>query len=174
MSQIPTAYREVIDPLIAVARQIVEGGEPLVPVAFAGNLESRHMQQVMLRASSTQAKDESAELVRRLAQEIDADFVFIIMDAWGLPPEKISRYDEILEEYGSIGASPDRIDIVAFTLETRHGTWVAQSEVKDGPPGGSEQTFDDPKLLLVPGAEGRFTGLLPEKEGGGPPPGVLH
>jgi len=174
MSPIPTAYREVIDPLIDVARRIVEEGESLAPVAFAGNLTERRLQQVMMRASSEQAKDESADLVRRLAAEIGADFVFLIMGAWGLRPDKIERYEEILEEYGSIGASPYRIDIVAFTLETRHGTWVAQSELRQGQAGGAGQTFTEPDFLLVPAAEGRFTGLLPVKDGDGPPPGVLH
>ena len=174
MSPIPTAYREVIDPLIDVARRIVEEGESLAPVAFAGNLTERRLQQVMMRASSEQAKDESADLVRRLAAEIGADFVFLIMGAWGLRPDKIERYEEILEEYGSIGASPYRIDIVAFTLETRHGTWVAQCEVTDGPDAGSEHSFADPEFMMVPGAEGRFTDLLPPTDDDGAPPRVLH
>ena len=35
-----------------------------------------------------------------------------------------------MERYGSIGASPYKIDIVSFSLETRHGIWMAQALIK--------------------------------------------
>ena len=89
MSTIPTAYRTIIDPLIGVARDLVERGEQLVPVAFVGNLSKRETYPVLLNASSAQAKDDSAELIRQLAAIHEADFVFLIMDAWGLPPDKV-------------------------------------------------------------------------------------
>ena len=86
MSTIPTAYRTIIDPLIGVARDLVERGEQLVPLAFVGDLSKRETYPVLLNASSAQAKDDSAELIRQLAAIHEADFVFVIMDAWGLPP----------------------------------------------------------------------------------------
>ena len=118
MSAIPTAYRTLIDPLIEVARGILESGEQLVPVAFIGNLTTHQTFPVMMDAASAEAKDHSAELVRHLAAIHEADFVFIIMDAWGLPRDKMHKFEQIIERYGSIGASPYRIDIVSFALET--------------------------------------------------------
>ncbi|WP_295436103.1 hypothetical protein [uncultured Thiodictyon sp.] len=174
MSMIPTTYRTLIDPLIDVARGILESGEHLVPVAFVGNLTSGQTHQVMMSAASESAKDESAELVRHLAALHEADFVFVIMDAWGLPRAKMHRYKEILERYGSIGASPYRVDIVSFTLETRHGLWVAQMQVKPKGVSKKRRTFGEPAFELFTEAQGRFVHLLPESEAGEAPSGVLH
>ena len=75
MSTIPTAYRTIIDPLIGVARDLVERGEQLVPLAFVGDLSKRETYPVLLNASSAQAKDDSAELIRQLAVIHESDFV---------------------------------------------------------------------------------------------------
>jgi len=174
MSMIPSSYRTLIDPLITVARGILESGEQLVPVAFVGNLTSKQTVQVMMSAASEQAKDESAEWVRHLAELHAADFVFVIMDAWGLPREKLHRYQEIRERYGSIGASPYRVDIVSFSLETRHGLWMAQMEVKPKGISKKKRTFGEPEFQLFTEAHGRFVHLLPEQEGAPAPSGVLH
>lgn len=174
MSTIPQAYRTLIDPLIDVARGILEGGEQLVPVAFVGNLTVHQTFPVMMDASSEKAKDNSAELVRHLAAIHEADFIFMIMDAWGLPREKMHRFEEIIERYGSIGASPYRIDIVSFALETRHGLWMAQSTVKPKGVSKKKRTFGVPRFELFTDVQGRFVHLLPVKEPGETPPGVLH
>jgi hypothetical protein len=47
----------------------------------------------MLQTGSDQQEDNSALLIR----PVDADFVFVIMDAWALPPDKVRRYQEILD-----------------------------------------------------------------------------
>jgi hypothetical protein len=174
MSTVPTAYRTIIDPLIDVARGIVERGEQLVPVAFVGNLTTGQTYPVMMSAASEQAKDNSAELVRHLAAIHQADFVFVIMDAWGLPPDKMHRFEEIIERYGSIGASPYRIDLATFSLETRHGLWMAQAPVKPKGVSKTRRTFGVPEFRHFTEVEGRFVGLLPVKDPDGPTPGVLH
>jgi hypothetical protein len=130
VSAMPAAYRAIIDPLVATAREILEGGESLVPFAFVGNLTTKETYPVVLNTGSDGQKDDSALLIRHVARRVEADFVFVIMDAWALPPDKMHRYEEILERYGSVAASPYRIDVVSFALETRHGLWVAQVPVK--------------------------------------------
>jgi hypothetical protein len=130
MSDLPKAYRAIIDPLIATAREILERGETLMPFAFVGNLTTEETYPVMLQTGSDKQKDDSAFLIRHIAHRVEADFVFVIMDAWGLPPDKVGQVLEIIERYGSIGASPYRVDVVSFALETRHGLWVAQEPIK--------------------------------------------
>jgi hypothetical protein len=103
-----------------------------------------------------------------------ADFVFVIMDAWGLPRDEVHRYQEILERYGSIGASPYRVDMVALSLETRHGVWMAQMPVKTKGASKRKRTFGVPEFQLFTEAKGRFVDLLPVKEGEAQAPGGLH
>lgn len=174
MSAIPAAYRGIIEPLIAMAREILERGEELAPFAFVGNLTTREVVSVLLNTESAEEKAASAALVHEVAQRIAADFVFVILDAWGLPAVQADRYPEILARYGSIGDSPYRIDLVSFTLEARHGLWAAQVAVepKDGPT--DERTFGVPRFELFPEPEGRFVDLLPLEEGDAQGAGRLH
>lgn len=52
---------------------------------------------VMLQAGSTEQKDDSAFLIRQVSQRVEADFVFVIMDAWALPPEMVGGADKTQE-----------------------------------------------------------------------------
>ena len=51
MSTIPAAYRTIIDPLIAVARDILGQGEQLVPMAVVGDLTTGQTQPVAMSAA---------------------------------------------------------------------------------------------------------------------------
>ena len=174
MSTIPQAYLDTLDPLIATARKFMEEGQSLHPVAFVGNFTTGITVPVLFDTSSAAAKDGSSKGIRQAAKELDADFVAVIMEAWSLPEDKARNYQAILERYGSIAASPYRVDIVTITVETRHGLWLAQMPIK--PKGVSKKlrTFGEPKYRLFSEAEGRFVGLLPLKDDAMPVPGGLH
>ena len=154
MSELPKTYRAIIDPLIETARGILERGEPLSHMAFVGNLTTGETKIVPIPADSEQAKDDAAGLLRHLAHLHQADFVFTIMDTWGLPKDKMHRMRQILAEYGSIGASPYRIDSVSLTLETRYGIWVAQLPVKPKGASKRKKTFGEPKFQSSPRQQG--------------------
>ena len=82
---------------------------------------------------------------------------------------KLKMIDEIYDLYGSIGASPYAIEVVSFSLETRHGVWVAQCPIKPKGYSKKKRTIGKPEFQLFTEAQGRFVDLLPTKEGG-----VLH
>ena len=63
MSTVPTAYRAIIDPLVGVARDIVEQGERLVPVACVGNLTNGQTHHVLMSAVSEKAKGRFVDLL---------------------------------------------------------------------------------------------------------------
>ncbi len=127
-----------------------------------------------MSTASDQAKGDSAELVRHLASIHQADFVLVIMDACGLPRDKVHRYQEILERYGSFGASPYRIVMVALSLETRHGIWMAQMPVQPKGASNRKRAFCLPEFQLFTETKGRFVDLLPVKDGEERAPGGLH
>ena len=164
MSTIPQAYLDTLDPLIATARKFMEEGQSLHPVAFVGNFTTGITVPVLFDTSSSEAKDGSSMGIRQTAKDLDADFVAVIMEAWSLPEDKARNYQAILDRYGSIAASPYRVDIVTISVETRHGLWLAQMPIK--PKGVSKKlrTFGEPKYRLFSEAQGRFVGLLPEKD----------
>lgn len=174
MSSLPRTYREIITPLIDTARTILERGETLSPLAFVGNLSTRETFPVLLSTNSEAEKDQAAALMRELAELHRADFVFLIMEAWSLPPEKAARFREIIEEYGSIGASPFRVDVASFALETRHGLWLTQVPIEPHDSSSSARTFGEPHFQHFTDVQGRFVDLLPAKEGAREPPRTLH
>ncbi len=164
VSAIPSAYREVIDPLIARAREFLEAGEPLVPFAFVGNFATRQIVPVPLQGPDDQAKDAAAVTVRQTAEAIAADFVFLVIESWGLPPDKVDRVEAIVAEYGSVGASPWAIDVVSFSLETRHGLWFAQAPITRKGHSKKKRTFGEVAFRYFAEVEGRLAGLLPRQE----------
>lgn len=162
VSNPPESYLKIILPLVGTARSILEKGEFLAPIAFVGNFESGDVQPVLMDSRSGQAKDSTALAIRNIAHAIKADFIFIIVEAWSLRPDKIRKAQEILDKYGSIGASPYAIDIVSFTLETRYGTWVAQCPIKPLGISKKKKTISKPEFRHFKEMQGRFTELLPE------------
>ena len=174
MSTMPAAYRKIITPLIDATRDILERGETLGHVALVGNLSSGEVKMVPIPASSEQAKDDAAARLRHEAHLLQADFIFTILDAWGLPKDKMHRMQQILDEYGSIGASPYRIDVVSLTLETRHGVWFAQMPVKPKGVSKKKKTFGEPEFQLFTDMQGRFADLLPMRDGDASAAAGLH
>ena len=102
----PESYLKTILPLIDVARGLLEKGEQLVPIAFVGNFATSKTAQVLLESGTDAEKDRSALAIRLAADMLEADFVFLIMEAWSLRKDKMPQMDAILDKYGSIGASP--------------------------------------------------------------------
>lgn len=173
MAKIPAAYLKIITPLIHTARRFLEKGETLAPVAFVGNFETGIAIPMLLDSANSETKDQSARTIKKMAEEYDADFIFMMMEAWTLRKDKVSQMQEILDRYGSIGASPYAVDIIAMTLETLHGVWMAEVHVKPKGVSKKKRTFDEPEFRLYSEIEGRFADLLPRKFGPGPT-GTLH
>ena len=165
--KLPPKYEELIMPLVSKAKGFLEAGEDLSAIAFIGNFETKQTIPVVLNTASDETKDASARAIALIAAEIEADFVFNIMEGWGLPKDKLDRFEEIVERYGSIGASPYKIDTANFMLETRHGIWGCQMPLKFKAPSKKRRTFAGQVIFqFMDGAEGRFTGLLPKKDSG--------
>ncbi len=164
----PQAYMDIIDMLISKARGFLEAGENLQAMAFVGNLTTKEVIPVMIQPGSGEDKDQSAQTIQSTASALDADFVFSIMEAWSLRPNKIPQMDAILDKYGSIGASPYAIDVCSLALETRRGVWVAQPQIKPKGISKKKRTIGTIEFRYFTEVGGRFMHLLPKKEGDEP------
>jgi hypothetical protein len=162
--QLPQAYLDIVLPLIDRARVFLENGESLQPFAFVGNHTTQQILPILIDTATDTSKDQSVELIKAAAGEIQADFVFTIMEAWGLPKDKMHRYQEIIDKYGSISASPYKIDTAAFMVENQYGVWGCQMTLKPKGYSKKKRTFGKVDLQFMDGVEGRFVGLLPGTE----------
>ena len=169
----PQAYMDIISPLIDKARDYLENGDKLQAMAFVGNLTTKQVIPVMINPGSGEDKDESSRNIQSVAQYSEADFVFTIMEAWSLRPDKVSKMDAIMDKYGSIGASPYAIDVCSIALETRRGVWVAQQQIKPKGISKKKRTIGVVEFRHYTEVEGRFMHLLPKKESDEPPK-ILH
>jgi hypothetical protein len=169
----PQAYMDIISPQIDKARSFLEAGEKLQPVALVGNLTTKEIIPVMIQPGSGEDKDKSARLIQSAALVLDADFVFAIMEAWALRPDKIRQMDAILDKFGSIGASPYAIDVCMFSLETRRGMWISQPQIKPKGISRKKRTIGAVEFHYFTEVQGRFMHLLPKKEDDEPPT-ILH
>ena len=158
----PEAYFTLITPLIDAARGFLEKGEALAPIAFVGNLGTGKNMQILLDSDSEETKDRSARAVRMAAEMLAADFVFVVMEVWGLPKDKMPRMDAIIDKYGSISASPFRVDMASFVLETRYGVWAAQCEIRAKGLSKKKRTIGAPEFTFFKEVEGRFSRFLPQ------------
>ena len=176
MSQLPERYQAAIAPLIDKARELLEQGEELAPMAFFGNFTTGATIPAPLSMNSPAEKDAVARSLKLFAEELDADFVFLLMEAYSLRADKVARYEEILDEYGSLADCPAswRIDVVSLSLETRHGVWVAQVPVRPKGISKKKRTIGAPEFRHYTEVQGRFTDLLPVKEGEGVAGRTLH
>jgi hypothetical protein len=160
--QLPQAYLDIVLPLIDSARGFLENGESLEPFAFVGNHATKQFLPILIDTQTDVSKDRSVELIKAAAEQTQADFVFTIMEAWGLPKDKMPRYQAIMDKYGSVGASPYKVDTAGFMLETRYGVWGCQVTLKPKGYSKKKRTFGKVELQFMDGVEGRFVGLLPQ------------
>jgi hypothetical protein len=157
---IPADCAYFVDNLILQARLIVERGEPLAARAFVGRLDSRQIVPVRLDDSTDATRDRSARLIQFEAAELVADYILIMREAWQLPKQHEARCDEIIAAHGSIGASPFAQDVIALSLETAQGHWMAMPTLRFKPPSKKRRTFGVPDWQFLPQVQGRFVNLL--------------
>src|SRR3990167_780922 len=169
----PQAYMDIIGRMINEARMVLEAGEKLQPMAFVGNLTTKQVVPVMVQTGSGEGKDQSVRTIQSAALALETDFVFVIMEAWTLRPDKMRQMNAILDKYGSISASPYAIDTCSLMLETRHGVWAAQPQIKPKGISKKKRTIGVVEFRYFTETEGRFAHLLPKKEGDEPPT-ILH
>lgn len=176
MSTLPERYLNIITPLVTTARGFLEKGDPLSPIAFVGNFVTGLTVPVLLQTDSIEHKDQVTASIRMVADEVQADFIFLIMEAYSLRADKVPRFEAILDEYGSLANCPAswRIDVVSFSLETRHGVWTAQTPIKPKGVSKKKRTIGVPEFKLFTEVQGRFTDLLPARDSQDGAQGQLH
>ena len=169
----PQAYMDIISPMIDKARGLLEAGERLQAMAFVGNMTTKEVITVRIQPGSGEDKDQSARTIQSAVLALKADFVFAIMEAWTLRPDKMRQMNAILDKYGSISASPYAVDTCSLMLETKHGVWAAQPQIKPKGISKKKRTIGAVEFRYFTEVEGRFAHLLPKKECD-EPPAILH
>jgi hypothetical protein len=163
--------RSLVTMISNTARQQLQSGMVIRTVAFVGkvNGDRPDFSVVLMDSASPEAKDFSAQQVRYLAKQSNADFVLLMSEAFlvkmeaAAPEDAQRQHDEIKAKYGSISNHPDREDSIFFTLETFGGTWIATAPITGKAP--SRSFTKALQFMRTPDNDiARFNNFLPKEK----------
>lgn len=152
-------YRAVLDEIIAGARSNLKRDGKLCATGFCGQISNQKIIVVPLSFADDESKMEAIAHLRAVARIEAADFVGMVHEAWALT-KHAPHHEEIIRKYGSISACPHRVEVVAISLETPNGVWMAMPRLRSKPPSKFRRTFDVPEFQFFVESAGLFTGLL--------------
>lgn len=156
----PPDVQPLIDKVLAICReQMTEG--TVTPVTYVIESKSRLLVPVEMHMPDNVAKDISAALVRMTAKSIKADMTIMVTEAWSLSAADAARHAEIVEQYGSIGEYPGKLDILMVTVQTRAGHWMARAPIETR---GQARRCGELEVMRAEGAAGRFTNFLGDED----------
>ena len=161
---LPQKYAGLVDYFVEKTRELLKQGQIVSTNTFIVNTANSTLVNICYASSDDADLDETEDAIRQIAETENADFVFTVMEAWGLSEEKNADCDRICEEYGSIAESPYAIDACCFILETYEGLWVAQANIKPKGHSKKKRTIRDVEFTYADSAEGRFTNFLPKMD----------
>jgi hypothetical protein len=169
MDRLPERYQSLIAPLIEHSRQLLKDGHELAPIAFVGSSQRGEVRPLLLNTKDGNTKQGSAAMVRALAHEMPADFVFTIMEVFALEGDR-ETYQRAIARYGSLSKCPDAREVVMFYFETPEGIWNARTSIGPKSATGARELTEDVVFELSPGVSGAMTGFLPalKPDGGAP------
>ena len=149
----------VVSNLTSTAYRMLAEGQEIAPVAFVGSLLRGEMEALLLRMPDRQGKEISVEMIRALCAESSADFVILFTEGWGLPASLMEKYEEILEQYGSISNCPHRVDTFVVSVETPAARWTGFAVLKPSAQGPGREP-EEPLQMHYQGASRGGNGSL--------------
>jgi hypothetical protein len=154
VTPLPDNLAKVVRHAVETARKLMRkpGTKQLAPILFLGNDAEVHVIGTGWR--DVQEKEAFAEFVRARAREMNATFALLLSESWTIDERYLHLQQEIMAKYGSIGESPYKVDCMAFTLETKDGTWAAMPKI-------IKRNFGEPQFRKLP-TTGRFAHFLPK------------
>lgn len=166
---VPPEWRRFCAAVLTWAAQQLHRDGALQGVAFLGKVGDDHIATVPIDARSPEHKDASAAAIAQTAQQIQADAILFVIEAWTLREACVNEAEALIAKYGSLGNMPDtyKEEVMMASLETASGLWVARAPIlrDDRMAGVTLGVIDFERMQ---GMTGRFTHLLPASSGHAP------
>lgn len=165
-NQIPNRFRSLLDKVVREARQNVHSSRTRSdPYADIVNLATNQSVRVALSLGSESEQERSAETLRFLAREHAADAVILVMESWTLPKRYTTEegIKAAYDQYGSIAAHPERLDVISFMMECSEGYWMGRAPILTAK-GTKTRTFLAVNWIRGDEAKSLFSSLLPGTE----------
>jgi hypothetical protein len=159
MAKINPSVLAIVNELMKGAQQIAKD-EELQPFAFVHDKQGIHA--VPMSFGDQASKERAASQVRRAAIDLDADWVFVVLESYMAKFDKDdAEFEKVKNGQIRVSQHPKRIEAAVFLLETKEASFMGHGEIT-GPMGN--RTFPIPDLEEGGQAEGIFSNLLPDKK----------
>ena len=160
VSAVPEQHRDWVAGVVEKVESQLRDGDEVMPMGVIHSATENSLNFVGTSFSSEQEKNAFAHFMRFTCKKLDADAVLFVSEAWALKPSKMADYHAIIEQYGSIGESPHRIDNVIFVLETASLNYMCTAPILPCPPSKKRRRLESPAKFMVANAGGRFSQML--------------
>jgi hypothetical protein len=118
-----------IDRVLTIYRAEMTDGDAAA-ITYVVHTPRMAMVPVEMHMPDEVAKAMANSMVRWTAKRMDADATIQVSEAWSLTTADMGKYKEILEQYGSIGSYPGKLDILMVKVVTREGAWMRRAIIE--------------------------------------------
>lgn len=148
---------EMITGIVEATKKNMASSDWLLPTFFIGS-KAKGLSIIGAPFGNDREKDSTAEQIKKIAHEQDADFVLFIAESWTIKDQvAVREYMENRDMYSSMSEHPKAIEVVVFALETKTRNWQAMADILPNRVLGAIEWRESEKL------EGRFVNLLGDK-----------
>ena len=99
LKNVPDSYLKIVIPFIDSARLHMESGGSFPPCALVVRFSSTDASYVIMDVDSKTGKFHSTQVIRDMANKINAEFILLIMTSKALQEDKQHMRDEIVKKF---------------------------------------------------------------------------
>jgi hypothetical protein len=157
---IPPHIKAIAENIAMTARTTICQGKEVAPELFVMNTAKALVSQPKMRMGAPEDRDLMAQETRLLADEMDADVVILLSEAWAQPVTKPGEMEALRAQYGGhIANMPGRQEILLLTVETAGHYWQGKAPITGA---GLDRRCGDVQFQceLAGQERGRFTHFL--------------
>jgi len=146
---------EMVQKVVEQARKNLKSSDMLLPTFFVGTSD----QMVIVGADwqDDQDKDLVAYKVKRLAHEMNAEFVVFVAESWTMDSGDAPDFMKNRDKYPDVHSYPKSYECVMFSIETATSIQMGRAKILEG------RVMGDIEWMRSDGSEGRFTNFLGKK-----------
>jgi hypothetical protein len=155
---IPPHIKAIAENIAMTARTEICQGRELAPQIFVLNTAKGLMTSPTMRMGAPEERERMAQETRLLADDMDADIVILLSEAWAQAVGSPAKMAALRAQYGGrIANMPDRQEILLLTVETVDHYWQGKAQITGT---GLDRRCGDVRYVLGDDEHGRFTHFL--------------
>lgn len=105
---------DTLNAIVAAVKRNLETHTELAPAVFIGN--KNEVRIVCGSFSNGPEKDVFAQVIKKIAKEMSADFILFVSESWVLPPEYSQDFMDNRGKYPSVSDHPPKKRSGSFSL----------------------------------------------------------